>query len=92
MIGNLNEDGYLIASDEELLGIVPAAAPEVDAAKSESVVQEAVALGLDSVDRWNERLTSACWPMKRLRLWILALGASNGKRILCGAGANFAVG
>jgi RNA polymerase sigma-54 factor len=50
VIGNLNEDGYLIASDEELLGIVPAAAPEVDAAKSESVVQEAVALGLDSVD------------------------------------------
>jgi RNA polymerase sigma-54 factor len=50
VIGNLNEDGYLIASDEELLGIVPAAAPEVDAAKSESVVQEAVALGLDSID------------------------------------------
>jgi len=51
VIGNLNEDGYLIASDEELLGIVPAAAPEVDAAKSESVVQEAVALGLDSVEQ-----------------------------------------
>jgi RNA polymerase sigma-54 factor len=48
VIGNLNEDGYLIASDEELLGIVPAAAPEADAAKSESVVQEAVALGLGS--------------------------------------------
>src|SRR6201987_3196236 len=51
VIGNLNEDGYLIASDEELLGIVPAAAPEVDAAKSESVVQEAVALGLDSGEK-----------------------------------------
>ncbi len=48
VIGNLNEDGYLIASDEELLGIVPAASPEIDAAKSESVVKEAVALGLDS--------------------------------------------
>src|SRR5260221_6829142 len=46
VIGNLNEDGYLIASDEELLGIVPAASPEIDAAKSESVVKEAVALGL----------------------------------------------
>ena len=46
VIGNLNEDGYLIASDEELLGIVPAASPESDAAKSESVVKEAVALGL----------------------------------------------
>src|SRR6266498_2634506 len=49
VIGNLNEDGYLIASDEELLGIVPATSPEVDAAKSESVVKEAVALGLASV-------------------------------------------
>src|SRR6266566_1247212 len=46
VIGNLNEDGYLIASDEELLGIVPAASPESDAAKSESLVKEAVALGL----------------------------------------------
>src|SRR6266700_4559062 len=48
VIGNLNEDGYLIASDEELLGIVPAASPEIDAAKSESVVKEAAALGLES--------------------------------------------
>ncbi len=48
VIGNLNEDGYLIASDEELLGIVPAAPPEIDAAKSESVVKEAAALGLES--------------------------------------------
>ncbi len=46
VIGNLNEEGYLIASDEELLGIAPAAAPEVDAAKSENVVKEAAALGL----------------------------------------------
>ena len=46
MIGNLNEEGYLIASDEELLGIAPAAPPEVDAAKSENVVKEAAALGL----------------------------------------------
>jgi RNA polymerase sigma-54 factor len=48
VIGNLNEDGYLIASDEELLGIVPAAPPEIDAAKSESLVKEAAALGLAS--------------------------------------------
>jgi RNA polymerase sigma-54 factor len=46
VIGNLNEEGYLIASDEELLGIAPAAPPEVDAAKSENVVKEAAALGL----------------------------------------------
>jgi RNA polymerase sigma-54 factor len=48
VIGNLNEDGYLIASDEELLGIVPAASPESDAAKSESVVLQAAALGLSA--------------------------------------------
>src|ERR1700732_3968588 len=48
VIGNLNEDGYLIASDDELLGIVPAAAPEADASLVEKVVKEAAALGLDA--------------------------------------------
>ncbi len=48
VIGNLNEDGYLIASDEELLGIAPPAPPEVDAIIVESVVKEATALGLDA--------------------------------------------
>src|SRR5438270_7636727 len=48
IIGNLNEDGYLIATDEELLGIAPPAPPEVDAIIVESVVKDAVALGLDS--------------------------------------------
>src|SRR5208337_3898434 len=47
IIGNLNEDGYLIASDEELLGVAPPAAPESDAAVVEKVVKEATALGLD---------------------------------------------
>src|SRR6476661_907072 len=47
IIGNLNEDGYLIASDEELLGIAPPASPDADAEKSETVVKEAAALGLD---------------------------------------------
>ncbi len=46
IIGNLSEDGYLIASDEELLGIAPPAAPEVDAVIAENVVKEAAALGL----------------------------------------------
>jgi RNA polymerase sigma-54 factor len=50
VIGNLNEDGYLIASDEELLGIVPAASVESDAAKSESVFKEATALGLTAAE------------------------------------------
>ncbi len=48
IIGNLSEDGYLIASDEELLGIVPPASPEADATVVEKVVKEAAALGLDA--------------------------------------------
>ena len=46
VIGNLNEDGYLIASDEELLGVAPPAPPEADAAVAENLVMEAAALGL----------------------------------------------
>lgn len=46
VIGNLNEDGYLIASEDELLGVIPAASPESDAEKSENLVKEAAALGL----------------------------------------------
>jgi RNA polymerase sigma-54 factor len=46
IIGNLSEDGYLIASDEELLGTAPPAAPEVDATIAANVVKEAAELGL----------------------------------------------
>lgn len=46
ILGNLNEDGYLIASDEELLGVVPPASPEVDAETAKNIVTEAQALGL----------------------------------------------
>jgi RNA polymerase sigma-54 factor len=46
IIGNLNEEGYLIASDEELLGIAPVAPPEVDAEAAAKIVGEAEALGL----------------------------------------------
>ena len=46
IVGNLNEDGYLIASDEELLGIAPPASPEADAATAKNIVSEAQALGL----------------------------------------------
>jgi RNA polymerase sigma-54 factor len=46
IIGNLSEDGYLIASDEELLGIAPPSSPEIDATIAESVVKDAAALGL----------------------------------------------
>src|SRR5712672_696307 len=46
IIGNLNEDGYLIASDDEMLGVAPPAAPEADAATARNIVSEAAALGL----------------------------------------------
>jgi RNA polymerase sigma-54 factor len=46
IVGNLNEDGYLIASDEELLGIAPPASPEADAEAAKNIVSEAQALGL----------------------------------------------
>ncbi len=46
IIGNLNEDGYLIASDEELLGIAPPAAPEADEVTAKKIVHEAQALGI----------------------------------------------
>jgi RNA polymerase sigma-54 factor len=48
VIGNLNEDGYLIASDEELLGVAPPAPPQADATIVENVVKEAAALGLET--------------------------------------------
>src|SRR4029077_3377329 len=48
IIGNLNEDGYLIARDEEMLGVAPPAPPEADAAAARDIVSEAQALGLAS--------------------------------------------
>jgi len=49
IIGNLNEDGYLIATDDELMGVTPPAAPESDAAAQENLLKEAEALGLAAV-------------------------------------------
>ena len=46
IVGNLNEDGYLIATDEEMLGVAPPATPEADAAAARNIVSEAAALGL----------------------------------------------
>ena len=51
IIGNLNEDGYLIASDEELLGVAPPAPPESDAAVAKNLFKEAEALGLSSSEQ-----------------------------------------
>src|SRR5215469_1507649 len=58
IIGNLNEDGYLIASDDELLGVAPPASPESDEATSKSMVSEAAALGLGEVESDSERPAS----------------------------------
>jgi RNA polymerase sigma-54 factor len=48
VIGNLSEDGYLIASDEEMLGVEPPAAPEIDVQTQAKIVGEAQAIGLDA--------------------------------------------
>jgi RNA polymerase sigma-54 factor len=50
IIGNLNEDGYLIASDDELLGVAPPATPEADAETAKSILGEAQALGLGATE------------------------------------------
>src|SRR6202158_3173812 len=50
IIGNLNEDGYLIASDEELMGVAPPAAPESDAVLAKNLFKEAAALGLSATE------------------------------------------
>jgi RNA polymerase sigma-54 factor len=58
IIGNLNEDGYLIASDEEMLGVAPPAPPEADAAAARDIVSEAQALGLSHDEPLPEEATS----------------------------------
>ncbi len=50
IIGNLSEDGYLIASDDELMGVVPAAAPELDAVTQAKIVGQAEALGIGAAE------------------------------------------
>src|SRR5579862_129257 len=46
IVGNLNEDGYLIASEDELLGVAPPASPEADAETAKNIASEAQALGI----------------------------------------------
>src|ERR1700692_4504866 len=50
IVGNVNKDVYLIASDEEILGVAPPAPPEADAATARNIVNEAAALGLGADD------------------------------------------
>src|SRR5271157_570588 len=56
IVGNLNEDGYLIASDEEMLGVAPPAPPEADAAAARNIASEAQALGLESAETLGEAI------------------------------------
>jgi RNA polymerase sigma-54 factor len=62
IIGNLNEDGYLIASDEELMGVAPPAAPESDAAVVETVFKEAAALGISAPELAPSEISSELDP------------------------------
>ena len=59
IIGNLNEEGYLIASDEELLGIGPVATPEADQEVAAKIVGEAEALGLGGAEVVPETIAEA---------------------------------
>jgi RNA polymerase sigma-54 factor len=59
IIGNLNEDGYLIASDEEMLGVAPPATPEADAVTARNIASEALALGLEQAETLADDTASA---------------------------------
>src|ERR1700691_4710523 len=59
IIGNLNEDGYLIASDEEMLGVAPPAPPEADAAAARNIAREALARGWEAAPRGEPRSEDA---------------------------------
>jgi RNA polymerase sigma-54 factor len=62
VIGNLNEDGYLIATDEELLGTAPPSTPETDEESARRIAQEVAALGLaadEALAEESERESSA---------------------------------
>src|SRR3979411_573397 len=63
VIGNLSGDAYLLASDEEMLGIAPAAAPEVDAQTQAKIVGDAQAIGLDA-EASEEELDSSAAPLE----------------------------
>jgi RNA polymerase sigma-54 factor len=66
IIGNLNEDGYLIASDDEMLGVAPPAPPEADAEAASKIVSEAAALGLGQDQPTAEASESDATPIKAI--------------------------
>jgi RNA polymerase sigma-54 factor len=84
IIGNLNEDGYLIATDDELMGVAAPSAPEVDAAAQENLLKEVEALGIGApIEGEADEIAdefSARWD-----------GSSNGSSELSGISAATAV-
>jgi len=84
IIGNLNEDGYLIATDDELMGVTAPSAPEVDAAVQENLLKEVEALGIGAPIEGDTDETadefSASWD-----------GSANGSSELSGVSAAAAV-
>ena len=84
IIGNLNEDGYLIATDDELMGVAAPSAPEVDAAAQENLLKEVEALGIGApIEGEADEIVdefSASWD-----------GSSNGSSELSGVSAATAV-
>jgi RNA polymerase sigma-54 factor len=84
IIGNLNEDGYLIATDDELMGVAAPSAPEVDAAAQENLLKEVEALGIGTpIEAEGDKAAdefSASWE-----------GPSNGSSELSGVSAATAV-
>jgi RNA polymerase sigma-54 factor len=76
IIGNLNEDGYLIASDEEMLGEVAPSSPEEDAVKSEHLVKEATALGIGDAEAALEAAEASAHAAEASEALDDALGAA----------------
>jgi len=90
IIGNLNEEGYLIASDEELLGIAPVATPAEDVEAATNIIGEAAALGLVEAAS-AESLSSAIDEVSDLSASVLdasvlAPGLARGPSPMIGAG------
>jgi RNA polymerase sigma-54 factor len=77
IIGNLNEEGYLIASDEELLGIAPVAAPEADVEVAAKIVGEAEALGIAVAEAAHETSDLETFPLETSVLSPEDLAAEN---------------